>query len=252
MNKNIQYMLIILIIIIIILFVCVILGIIISYYVIKYLKINVLNDIYYSNYGYNKKSIELLKKYGEYKIKNIYLIKNPINKLSILLLNLLTFYGYNTKLNNLNQHLKKKYIPHHISIMIEIKIKNNTKFLCIEKTSNVNISENIHLDNNKIIKKINIENKQISIDHILKETQNRIGDNTFFNWSIYKNNCSIFIKELLITLDLCNNKNMKFINQDNIQYIYFNKLLLHIMYSCCVINNIITHYFYFDIIKLGI
>jgi hypothetical protein len=50
-------------------FIIVIIVIIISYYIVKYLEINIVNDIYFCNYNYNKKSIELLKKYGDYKIK---------------------------------------------------------------------------------------------------------------------------------------------------------------------------------------
>ena len=35
-----------------------IINIIISYYIIKYLEINITNDIYFCNYNYNKKSEE--------------------------------------------------------------------------------------------------------------------------------------------------------------------------------------------------
>lgn len=246
-SKYIRYVFIMLIIICIICVIgllCLLVVIIIfTYYVIKYLKINVVNDIYYSNHGYNKKSRDLLKKYGDYKIKNIYLIKNPISKMNELLLNLITFYGYNKKLNDLNMQLKEKYIPHHISVMIEIKNNKNTKWIWIEKTSYVNISEIIHFNKEKIIKKINIKNKDISLNDILQKTQNRIGNNKFFNWSIYQNNCSIFIQELLITLDLYNKDNMEFINQMKINNIMFNQLTLHTINIFCTINNIINHYF---------
>jgi hypothetical protein len=221
-----------------------IINIIISYYIIKYLEINIANDIYFCNYNYNKKSEELLKKYGDYKIKKLYLVKNPITNFNTLLLNLITFYNYDKTLTNMNQMFKKNYMPYHISIMIEIELTNNNKkFLLLEKTSYVNISENILLNTQNVLKNIKIPKKQITLNTILKETQNRIGVKKFFNWSIYKNNCSIFVKEILITLDLYNKSNIKFINQNKIvKHLKFTNLTLHIINILCTLNNIASNY----------
>ena len=86
----------------------IIIFLVISYYIIKYLEINVVNDIYFCNYNYNKKSNELLQKYGDYKINKIYLIKNPINNFNFGLLNLITFYNFEKALANINEKFKKK------------------------------------------------------------------------------------------------------------------------------------------------
>jgi len=221
-----------------------IINVIISYYIIKYLEINIANDIYFCNYNYNKKSEELLKKYGDYKIKKIYLVKNPITKFNTLLLNLITFYNYDKTLSKMNTNIKKNYIPYHISLMIEIELNNNNnKFLLLEKTSCVNISENILLNTQNVFKNIKLPKRQITMKSILKETQMRIGEKKFFNWSIYKNNCSIFIKELLITLDLYNKSNIKFINQNKIiKQLKFTNLTLHIINILCTLNNIANNY----------
>jgi hypothetical protein len=81
------------------------------------------------------------------------------------------------------------------------------------------------------------------MNSILKETQERIGDSKFFNWSIYKNNCSVFIKEILITLGLFNKSNIKFINQQKIaKYLKFSNFTLHIINILCAINNIFDNY----------
>ena len=48
-------------------------SLLISYYAIKYLEMNVINDIYFCNYNYNIKTCDVLKKYGDYKINKIYL-----------------------------------------------------------------------------------------------------------------------------------------------------------------------------------
>jgi hypothetical protein len=227
-----------------------IINLIISYYIIKYLEINIVNDIYFCNYGYNKKSSELLQKYGDYKIKKIYLVKHPITKLNTFLLNLITFYNYEKTLSNMNEIFKKQCTPYHISFMIEIGLPNkntntNTKFLLVEKTSYVNLSEKIHLNNQNIVKTVKLHNKEYTINSLLKETQNRIGEKKFFNWSIYKNNCSIFIKELLITLDLYNKPNIKFITQHKfVKHVKFTSLTLHIINILCTLNNITNNYLY--------
>ena len=221
-----------------------IINIIISYYIIKYLEINITNDIYFCNYNYNKKSEELLKKYGNFKIKKIYLVKNPISNFNTLVLNLITFYNYEKTILNMNKILKKSYTPYHVSFMIEIELsKNNNKLLLLEKTSYVNISENIHLKTQNILKNIKIPKKQITLNSILKETQNRIGEKKFFNWSIYKNNCSIFVKEILITIGLYNKSNIKFINQNKIiKHLKFSTLTLHIINILSTLNNIASNY----------
>jgi hypothetical protein len=47
---------------------------------------------------------------------------------------------------------KKKYMPCHISLIVEINLPNNNrKFLLVEKTSYVNITENIHLNDKNVI-----------------------------------------------------------------------------------------------------
>jgi hypothetical protein len=129
-------------------------------------------------------------------------------------------------------------------LIIEINLQNNnTKFLLLEKTSYVNISENIHLNEKNVIKTINLSKNKFTMNSILKETQKRIGDNKFFNWSIYKNNCSVFIKEILITLGLFNKSNIKFINQQKfVKHVRFSNFTLHIINILCTMNNIFDNY----------
>jgi hypothetical protein len=243
-NNKYRFVLFIIILIVIIIVTLTIFKIIVTYYIIKYLEINIVNDIYFCNYNYNKKSNELLKKYGDYNIKKIYLVKNPVTNFNTLLLNLITFYNYEKALLNINEIFKKKCTPHHISFMIEIDLSNNNKkFLLVEKTSYVNISENIRLNEQKILKIIKLSKSDFTINSLLKETQNRIGEKKFFNWSIYKNNCSVFIKELLITLGLYNKSNIKFISQKKfVKHVKFSSLTLHIINILCTLNNIANNY----------
>ena len=47
--------------------------------------------------------------------------------------------------------------------------------------------------------RINIGRNKYTISSILKETQDRIGNEKFFNWHICRNNCQMLTKELLVT-----------------------------------------------------
>lgn len=245
-NNKYNFSLYVVITVIILLISITIIILITSYYLIKYLEINIVNDIYFCNYNYNKKSNEVLKKYGEYKIKKIYLVKNPITKYITLLLNLLTLYNYEKTLLNISELLKKKCIPYHISLILEIELLNKrTKFLLIEKTSYVNISENFSLNKQQTLKLVKLPKKVLTMNSILKETQNRIGEKKFFNWSLYKNNCSVFIKELFITIGIYNKSNIKFINHNKFgNYVKFSNLTLHIINILLTCNNILNNYFH--------
>jgi hypothetical protein len=99
------------------------------------------------------------------------------------------------------------------------------------------------LNEQKILKIIKLSKSDFTINSLLKETQNRIGEKKFFNWSIYKNNCSVFIKELLITLGLYNKSNIKFISQKKfVKHVKFSSLTLHIINILCTLNNIANNY----------
>ena len=64
-----------------------------SYYIYKWLKMSIDKDYYYFN-QYNNDCSEILDTYGDYSIKRIYLVRQPITKFAKILLNLITFYKF--------------------------------------------------------------------------------------------------------------------------------------------------------------
>ena len=184
--------LIILLIVLIIIFASII-YIIFIYYIIKWLKNNIDYESFF-NYEYNKKTKQILEKYGDYHIKKVYLVKEECGILSRLLINIETLH------NNL-------LMQNNTSLIFEVIMPNKlTKYILLEKKSYVNLSSNFYIKEEqeinqiKQIKRIQLEKKKLTIKSILKDTQDRIGDEKYFNWHIFKNNCQSFTNELLKTI----------------------------------------------------
>lgn len=216
--------------------------IICSYYIIKLLNI----ELDYYNilfYDYTNKSKQVLEKYGNCKINKMYLTREPLSKIVTFILNIITLYKYDKIIQN-----KEKIIPYHYGIIFEILLPNGQeKLLLIEKNNSINICENFMIKNRHEIKKINLSKYNYTITEILNKTKKRIGNTRFFNWSIEKNNCRDFTKDILKTLKKYNKTNKELIFSD----ISYNKLVKsvaptiftkHIINSIVNIFNIIEQY----------
>lgn len=214
--------------------------IVISYLILKFLKLSI-DDNNILFYQYNKKSKKVLDLYGNCKITNIYLIRQPFSKTNTFILNILTLYNYEKLINESQDNF-----PYHCLIIFEVKFKNNMKkMLLLEKNNCINISDNFFINNTQEIKKLSIKNKHLTINSILNTTQERLGNEKYFNWHIYKNNCQRFTKEILKTIGKYNKINKNFIFRDKIMnMITPSEFTLHIGNCLCVICNIVEKYIY--------
>jgi hypothetical protein len=219
--------------------------IVISYFILKFLKLGIdNNNILF--YQYNKKSKKILDLYGNCKITNAYLIRQPLSKFVSLLLNIGTLYNYEKLINETQDNF-----PYHSLIIFEIKLENGMKkMLLLEKNNCINISDHFFINNNQEIKQLNIKNNHLTINSILNTTQSRLGNEKYFNWHIYKNNCREFTKEILKTMGKYNKINKDFIFRDKLFNIkLFNVIIpsdftLHIVNCLCILYNIIEKYIY--------
>lgn len=219
------------------------LFIICSYFFIKVLAIGV-DDNNILFYKYNSLSEKTLKKYGDYDIKKLYLIRQPLSKLTNTILNIITLNNYNQLITETQQSF-----PHHIKLIFEIKLRNNDrKLILLEKNNSISIYDTFHINNLQEIKTIKLnKNHKQTINSILQTTQHRLGSEKFFNWHIYKNNCKEFTKQILITMNNYKKEHKDFIFED----IAVDKLMkivtptefsTHIVNSIVNINNIIEKY----------
>ena len=114
---------------------------IVSYYVLKWFKMKVDKENVFFN-EYNEESKIMLEKYGDLKIKNMYLVRQPIERFSLLLGNLVTFYKYREKL--------KERLPRHTYVLIEVQLKNKSlKTIMIEKNNYLKITGNYVIQKHK-------------------------------------------------------------------------------------------------------
>lgn len=234
-NVNFNY---IILILLVFLFSGFIIFILISYILIKILKLNIDNNNVLF-YQYNKKSKELLDKYGHYKLTKMYLIRQPLHQFITFFLNIFTLYNYEKMIRESHDNF-----PYHTLLVCEITLDTGMKkMLMIEKNNSINITDNFLITNKHEIKELNIKKNTYSLIDILNKTQERVGNEKFFNWHLYTNNCQEFTKEMLKSIGKYTKKNREFIFRDKLLKIIIpSEFTLHVCNCICCIYNIIGKY----------
>ena len=145
---------------------------------------------------YNSITQDNLAKYGNYKIKNVYLIKKDVTSMIFLfnILNFLSFYWYDSIFSDIIN-----IMPYHLKLLLEIQIDKKTKFLIIEKITEILIHDKIVFDKKSIINKIPIIKNKYTIHDILNKVHKKMKHH-FFNWHLITNNCQKFAKEILYVI----------------------------------------------------
>jgi hypothetical protein len=225
---------------IIICFVSLIFFIVCSYFVLKLLKKSIEEyNILFNQYS--KKSQKILDKYGDYELTKVYLVRQPVSKINRLFLNILTLYNFEKLINESNDNF-----PYHTLLIFELKLSNNMrKLIMVEKNNYIGIYDKFKMDELQDMKILKLKRNSFTLNSVLKDTQIRLGNEKYFNWHIYKNNCQEFTKELLITLKKYNNTNKKYIFHDKILKVLVpTDFTLHIGNTFVNINNICEKYIF--------
>ena len=196
---------------------------------------------------YNNITIQNLEKYGNYKIKNVYLIKKNVNIFIIIMniLNMISLYQYNDIINDLKE---KK--PYHLKLLIEIQNNKKTKFLIIEKITEILLHDKINFDKNSIMTKIPIIKNKYTIHNILNKVQEKMKNN-YFNWDLITNNCQKFITEIIYFIHkkkkIYRFQKNKFDKYKNFYFIYIINFFIILMADLFIFIK--TH-FYINILSL--
>lgn len=225
-----------------------ILWVIISYYILTRLKKNV-DEYLYSN-SHRRSCKKILEKYGDLKIKNIYLVRQPLSPNAIFLLNLLSFNQWS---KHFKTFIKKEKCPNfspiHASIMIDVQLKNKyIKTISLEKNSGIEIRTNFKIYENQDKLKINIKD-EFTINKLLEITEKRIGKHKFYNWELFKNNCQQFSLEILKSVKKNNKKYIKFIDQSHFlktmkNNFYGDIFKLYLLHFCINFWSILKNFTY--------
>ena len=135
--------------------------------------------------------------------------------------------------------------PYHSKFIIKlITLKGRTKFILLDKNNCINITTDFNINDKQECKQINI-NSHWTLNNILTQTLNRIGNNNFFNWNICKNNCLVFSREILTTLNKLNKSNTTFLSCDKIfGHLEMTEFTLHTINCLNVILNVVEKYIF--------
>jgi len=184
---------------------------------------------------YNHETRMVLNKYGDFKISNAYLIMNPISKIHLFILNLITRQNC--------QHIIDDVL--HMQLMVEIKLnKHKKKMILIDKVNCINVSTDFHIHDTSIIYKIKMKHEH-TLRGVLDETCDRIGKFKFFNWHFYKNNCQYFIKQLVLFINpdfkiKCFKSEKKF--KQVYDKMFYHTFILYIAQSLFIFYNFFKKY----------
>ena len=245
LNINFSYWQLGIIFLIILLFFCFIIFIITSYFIFKWVRFNI-SAHYFQINDFSNYQREILKKYGKCKIKKLYLVRNPIIQYLKTLINIITLYNFNKQIEHYKKKMNKHFFyPNHTSVICEIETeKGIKKLILIEKTTSFKISTQFKITHHQELKQVKLK-KNWTIDKILNMTKERMGDKKFFNWHVCENNCQIFVKEILNTLNLCSKKNQNFLMQDY----FFSENIIYSDFVHHVINCSLNTY---NILEMGL
>lgn len=194
-----------------------ILWVIISYYIFKWFKLSVDAEyLYHDKYTDTCKNI--LDDFGDYSIKRVYVVRKPVLFFMKILINIITFNKFNIELEKIRKEIKdENFLPQHPFIVIEIELPDKSrKQIKIEKINRIRITTDFDVYHKQTMYKIHVK-KNYTLKKLLNKTRKRIGDKSFYNWGIYKNNSQEFVKELLITLKRLCKKNENFVCQSEMR-----------------------------------
>ena len=177
---------------------------------------------------YDEITKQYLVKYGDYKIQNVYLIKDYFSNYFISILNYATFFKYNKLIHNVP--------PFHSMLLLVVSNENESKLIIVHKLPNIILTDKIHIKPTSHIQKIPIRSNKYSIKKMLSSIKNKMG-NKYFNWTIVDNNCQDFSKEIIhflkkkedITMYIQENVIQKVLNEYN--YAIYDVYIMNVLSS---------------------
>ena len=98
------------------------------------------------------------------------------------------------------------------------------------------------MTNNYELRDIRIKKNKYTLNKILETTRKRLGNDKFFNWELYKNNCQMLIKEILLTVKKFTKINKKFMYQNGFaKELKISEFSLHIIRSLTNVMNLLEN-----------
>jgi hypothetical protein len=216
--------------------------IVLSYGLVVFFQTTVEDSTLFFN-QFNKQAHHILAKYGDCVVRTVYLVRQPFTKTVSFCLNLLTGYQYQQQIEQ-----SAHGFPYHSLIVCEVTLSNGQcKWVVLEKNSCIYLSDTVCTHPSQEMMRLRIApEKQCTLSKLLQRTRHRMGDEAFFNWRLYTNNCKAFTKEILQTLGENNSRTRHFLFRDRkvLKAFVPSDFTIHIIHCACVVYNILIKYVY--------
>lgn len=213
---------------------------VIVFFMVKMLDVSLDKMVFF--YDYNKLCNKILKKYGKCEINKIYLVRKSFTKLYTFITNVVTLFKYNK--------LQKQIVDnhhYHTMILVEVKLENDRiKWISLEKNNCISMNDNFILTQGMEVKEVELKKeKKMCLEYFLEETRNRMGNEKFFNWHVFENNCQEFTKQLLLTAECYDDCHINFIFNDELMKLSQPSEFFYCMFNClCIIYNFLEKYIF--------
>jgi hypothetical protein len=157
---------------------------------------------------FSNKIKNILKKYGNQKIRSIYIGRRPINSMVEKAFNIISL-GKWSKLRE--QYYYDKLF--HLFLIIQM---DDDTVISFEKNSIVTMTEDDERCSMKDTECVKIEypTDSLTLDEFVRKPLERIGKDKFFVYQPFDQNCQIFIRAVLETFGLYSKKVADFVYQD--------------------------------------
>lgn len=149
---------------------------------------------------YTNKAKAILKEYGNDEIKSITLTRTPLTKVISKILYFVT--GGKSKLYHDELY--------HLAMIVNVK----DKLILVEKNEVINIDLNPRTYPNTQIFNVNLQGKKITLNEMLNNARQGLGDAKFWTYEAFTTNCQHFLQSLLKYSGLLTPDADKFIFQD--------------------------------------
>jgi hypothetical protein len=157
---------------------------------------------------FSNKIKKILKKYGNQKIRSIYIGRRPINSLVEKAFDVISL-GKWSKLRD------QYYFDRLFHLFLIIQLDDDT-VISLEKNSIVTMTENdmrCSMKDTECVK-IDYPTDSITLDDFIRKPLERIGKDKFFVYDPFQANCQIFIRDVLTTFGLYSKRVDEFVYQD--------------------------------------
>lgn len=156
---------------------------------------------------YDNKTSKTLLKVGNIPITKLEIYKAPITKIFQDMLNTLSLGKWEEK-------MKKYGFDKFYHLGLIATLENGEKYI-VEKLDRPSVSQDFDLSKPDLeLMDVPLNGKQITIYKMLEDARKAVGDQKFFEYDSFRNNCQFFVRMLLQNQNLYTNREKDFFFQD--------------------------------------